>query len=107
MLTELRVPAVADGTYLKHVRRSQDWATVGVAAARLGGRVQVGLTAMGMTPLRATAVEEALAGGASSAEAAERAGEGTAPASDSSASGEYRAHLVHVLVRRALDALPA
>lgn len=107
VLTELRVPAVAAGTYLKHVRRSQDWATVGVVAARVDGRVQVGLTAMGMTPLRAAAVEQAVADGASSAEAAERAGEGTAPSSDSSASGEYRAHLAHVLVRRALDELAA
>jgi carbon-monoxide dehydrogenase medium subunit len=107
VLTELRIPAVVDGVYLKHVRRAQDWATVGVAAARVDGRVHVGLTAMGMTPLRATAVEEALAGGASSAEAADRAGEGTAPSSDSSASGEYRAHLAHVLVRRALDELSA
>jgi carbon-monoxide dehydrogenase medium subunit len=107
VLTELRVPSVAAGAYLKHVRRSQDWATVGVAVARVDGRVQVGLTAMGMTPLRAEAVEEALAGGASSAEAAARAGEGTAPSSDSSASGEYRAHLARVLVRRALDELVA
>jgi carbon-monoxide dehydrogenase medium subunit len=80
---------------------------VGVAAARLDGRVHVGLTAMGMTPLRAAAVEEAVAGGASSAEAAGRVGEGTAPSSDSSASGEYRTHLAHVLVRRALDELAA
>ena len=34
--------------------RSADWATVGVAAARVDGRVQIGLTSMGMTPLRAT-----------------------------------------------------
>ena len=47
VLTEIRVPKVAAGTYLKHVRRAQDWATVGVAAARVDGRVQVGLTSMG------------------------------------------------------------
>jgi carbon-monoxide dehydrogenase medium subunit len=107
VLTELRLPATPTATYLKFTRRSHDWATVGVAAARLDGRVQVGLTAMGMTPLRATAVEEALAGGASAAEAAGRVAEGTAPSSDSSASGEYRTQLAHVLVRRALDQLPA
>ena len=43
----------SEGTYLKHARRAQDWATVGVAAARVDGRVQVGLTSMGATPLRA------------------------------------------------------
>jgi carbon-monoxide dehydrogenase medium subunit len=102
MLTEIRVPA-AVGTYLKFVRRTQDWATVGVAAARVDGRVQVGLTSMGATPLRARGVEEAVASGASPAEAAARAGEGTAPPSDVSGSAEYRTHLAQVLVRRALE----
>lgn len=105
VVTELRVPADAEGTYLKHVRRSQDWATVGIAAVRVGGRVQVGLTSMGMTPLRAHGVEEALASGASPADAASRVREGTTPRSDSSASAEYRGHLAEVLVRRALEAL--
>ena len=104
VLTEIRVPP-ATGTYLKYTRRSHDWATVGVAAAQLDGRVQVGLTSMGATPLRARGVEEAFAGGASPAEAAERAAEGTAPPSDVSGSAEYRAHLARVLVRRALEAL--
>ena len=105
MLIEIRVPKVEGGTYLKHVRREHDWATVGVAAARVDGRVQVGLTSMGATPLRAHGVEEALAGGASAAEAAERAHEGTSPPSDVSASSEYRAHLAQVLVRRAVKQL--
>jgi carbon-monoxide dehydrogenase medium subunit len=104
VLTEIRLPA-ASGRYLKHVRREHDWATVGVAALRLDGHVQVGLTSMGATPLRARGVEEALAGGASAAEAAERAAEGTAPPSDVAGSAEYRAHLARVLVRRALETL--
>ena len=29
ILTEMRVPKVDGGVYLKHVRRAQDWATVG------------------------------------------------------------------------------
>jgi carbon-monoxide dehydrogenase medium subunit len=107
VLTEIRVPAIPDGTYLKFVRRSQDWATVGVAAARVGDRVQVGLTSMGATPLRALAVEAALAGGASPAEAAEHAAEGTEPPSDASGSADYRAHLARVLVRRAIEELQA
>jgi len=41
--------------------------------------------------------------GASSAECAERADEGTEPQSDTNATPEYRRHLVKVLVRRALD----
>jgi carbon-monoxide dehydrogenase medium subunit len=102
VLTEVRVPAAA-GTYLKHVRRAQDWATVGVAAIRLDGRVQVGLTNMGATPLRARGVEAAVASGASPAEAAAHTDEGTSPPGDVSASPEYRAHLARVLVGRALE----
>jgi carbon-monoxide dehydrogenase medium subunit len=104
VLTEIRVPRAA-GTYLKHVRRAHDWATVGVAAARVDGRVQVGLTSMGTTPLRARTVEEALASGASPADAAAHAADGTMPPTDVSASSEYRAHLARVLVRRALKRL--
>ncbi len=105
VLVELRVPPVPVGTYLKHSRRSQDWATVGVAAARVDHRVHVGLTSMGATPLRALAVETAFAGGASPAEAAAQAAEGAAPPSDASGSSDYRAHLARVLVRRALEKL--
>jgi carbon-monoxide dehydrogenase medium subunit len=105
VLTEIRVPKIESGTYLKFTRRSQDWATVGVAAARVDGRVQVGLTSMGATPLRASAVEEALAGGAAADEAAAKAADGTAAPTDSSGTSAYREHLARVLVRRALDEL--
>jgi len=105
VLTEIRLPKVESGTYLKYVRRAQDWATVGVAAARVDSRVQVGLTGMGLTPLRARGVEQALEDGASPSDAASRATEGTQPPSDVSGSGEYRAHLAQVLVRRALEQL--
>jgi aerobic carbon-monoxide dehydrogenase medium subunit len=105
VLTEIRVPKVPAGTYLKVERRAQDWATVAVAAARVDGRVQVGLTSMGPTPLRARSVEEAFAGGASPADAAAHTADGTSPPSDVSGSGEYRAHLAQVLVRRALEQL--
>jgi carbon-monoxide dehydrogenase medium subunit len=60
---------------------------------------------MGATPLRATAVEEAFAGGASPADAAAHAAEGTEPPTDPNASSEYRAHLARVLTERALEAV--
>ncbi len=105
VLVEIRVPKVDRGVYLKHSRRAQDWATVAVAAANVGGRVQVGLASMGPTPLRATAVEQALAAGASADDAAAQAAEGAEPPSDVSGSSEYRAHLARVLTRRALEQL--
>jgi carbon-monoxide dehydrogenase medium subunit len=57
---------------------------------------------MGSTPLRARAVEAALADGASIADAAEHAAEGTEAPADINATPEYREHLARVLVRRAL-----
>nr|MDQ3642933.1 xanthine dehydrogenase family protein subunit M [Actinomycetota bacterium] len=72
LLTELRVPKLngAGWSYQKFQHRAQDWATVGVAAvARGDGRAAIGLTSMGETPLRATAVEEALASGTSVSDA--------------------------------------
>jgi carbon-monoxide dehydrogenase medium subunit len=106
LLTELRVPKVgANGfSYQKFNRRAQDWAIVGALATRTGGGTTVALVNMGGTPLRARGVEEALASGASIAEAAERAAEGTEPSGDLNASPEYREHLARVLTRRALEA---
>jgi carbon-monoxide dehydrogenase medium subunit len=105
VLTEIRVPAAERGVYLKHARRTQDWATVGAAAAVVDSRVQVGLASMGPTPLRARAVEDAVAGGASPADAAAHTADWTEPPSDVAASSAYRAHLAQVLVRRALEQL--
>jgi aerobic carbon-monoxide dehydrogenase medium subunit len=104
VLTGIRVPT-ATGSYVKFNRRAQDWATVGVAVAHVNGDVRVGLTSMGATPLRARAVEEALASGADAATAAELADAGTSPASDTNGSADYRRFLARVLVRRALDTI--
>ena len=106
MLTEVKVPK-SPGTnwnYQKFNRRAQDWAIVGVAAAQVDGAMQVSLVNMGSTPLRATAVETALASGASAAEAADEAANGTEAPTDLNASPEYRAHLARVLTKRALEA---
>jgi carbon-monoxide dehydrogenase medium subunit len=92
-----RRPGVPWG-YQKFVRRANDWAIVGVAA--IDGRIA--LANMGATPVRATAAEDALAGGASPAAAAEHAAEGTSPGEDMHADREYRRHLARVLTRRAL-----
>ena len=67
------------------------------------GTTGIALVNMGSTPVRATAVEQALAGGASAADAAQHAAEGHEPPADLNASVEYREHLARVLVRRALE----
>jgi aerobic carbon-monoxide dehydrogenase medium subunit len=113
VVTEIHIP-VLDGYgfgYEKFNRRSEDWAMVAVAAlVKKNGDtaedVRVGLTNMGSTPLRATAVEEALRGqplnAESIAKAAEQAAEGTSPPADLNASSDYKRHLARVLTKRAL-----
>jgi aerobic carbon-monoxide dehydrogenase medium subunit len=100
LLTEIRVPkpAAPGWSFQKFTQRAIDWAIVGVAVQ--GGRVA--LVNMGGTPLRAAAVEAALSGGASPADAAAHAAEGTSAAADIRATREYREHLARVLVSRAL-----
>ncbi|MEW6475216.1 MAG: xanthine dehydrogenase family protein subunit M [Actinomycetota bacterium] len=104
MLVEVRVPKMAGAgwSYQKFNRRALDWAIVGVAAVH-NGTTGVALVNMGPTPLRARLVEQALRQGASAAEAAEQAGEGTDPVTDLNADAAYRRHLARVLVRRALQ----
>ena len=115
ILTEVRLPA-ADGWgagYAKFNRRVEDWAMVAVCAAVRKGAdgscedVRLGLTNMANVPLRATAAEDALRGGALDAQAiaaaAELAAEGTDPPEDLNASADYKRHLARVLCRRALE----
>ena len=103
LLTEIRVPkSPGPCSFQKFNRRAQDWAIVGAVAVR-NGTTKIALINMGATPVRAGAVEQALASGGSAAEAAEQAAEGTDPPSDLNADAEFRGHLARVLVRRALE----
>jgi carbon-monoxide dehydrogenase medium subunit len=115
IITEVRLPALEGygHGYRKFNRRQEDWAMVAVCAlvrrASDGSceDVRVGLTHMASTPLRATAVEEALRGqpldAQSLAAAAEQAAEGTDPPADLNATADYKRHLARVLCRRALE----
>lgn len=113
VLTEIRVPALprpSGWAFEKFNRRAQDWAIVAVAAVVPGNGSSpgaagagVGLVNMGPTPLRAVGAEEALSAGASPADAATRADEGTEPSADVNASPHYRRHLSRVLTHRALQ----
>ncbi len=115
IMTSVSLPAL-DGYgfgYEKFNRRKEDWAMVAVCALVKKGAdgscedVRIGLTHMGSVPLRATAAEQALRGGALDANAiaaaAEQAAEGTDPPADLNASAEYKRHLARVLCRRALE----
>src|SRR4051794_10652530 len=113
LLVEVRVPKLGDGWgfhYEKFHRVAQAWAIVGVAAAvkRSNGSIaeaRIGLTNMGSTPVRARAVEAALAGGAADAatvaSAADHADEGTQPPSDIGGQSDYPRPLAEGLSPRA------
>jgi carbon-monoxide dehydrogenase medium subunit len=114
VLTAIRVPKLGDGWsshYEKFSRVAQAWSIVSVAAVvrRDNGAIaesKIGLTNMGSTPLRATAVETALIGAEVSpeaiGEASNHAAEGTNAPSDLSGRADYRNHLAKVLTKRAV-----
>jgi carbon-monoxide dehydrogenase medium subunit len=116
VLTAIRIPKLGSGWavhYEKFSRVAQAWSVVAVAAAvrRSNGTIteaRVGLANMGSTPLRATGVEQALAGSDATADsiraACGHAADGTSPPSDLSGQADYRAHLARVLTRRAVSA---
>ena len=115
LLVEIRVPKYTGwgAHYEKFHRTAQAWATVAVAATvqRSNGSIgsaRVALTNMGPTPVRATRLEEALAGCAADAAAIRAAcavaAQGASPADDLTASADYRRHLVRVLAARAVAA---
>ena len=109
LLTEIRLPKMggAGWSFKKFNLRAQDWAIVGVAAvgAQAGGGIA--LVNMAATPVRAPAVEQAVAAGASASDAANSASAGLDPSTDLNASAEFRRHLAGVLVRRALQEVEA
>jgi carbon-monoxide dehydrogenase medium subunit len=101
LLTEIRVP-MRTGLgwgFEKFTRRAIDWAIVGVAAVGQS----VALINMGGTPMRALAVQAALAEGASIQDAAALAAEGASPLDEPHASARYRKHLARVLTGRVLQ----
>jgi carbon-monoxide dehydrogenase medium subunit len=102
LLTEIRIPkptAPRRWAFQKFTKRAIDWAIVGVAVQ--GG--SVALVNMGQTPVRARAVEQALAAGEAPRDAAAHAADQTSPPEDLNADRGYREHLARVLVARALE----
>jgi aerobic carbon-monoxide dehydrogenase medium subunit len=115
ILVEIRVPAPArhsSGAYLKLERKVGDFATAAVAAQLTLGaggtcdQVGIGLTNVGLAPIKATKAEAALRGEkldeATIRRAAELAAEASEPAADLRGSVEYKRDLVRVLTARAL-----
>jgi carbon-monoxide dehydrogenase medium subunit len=115
ILTAIRIPravAGSGGAYLKLERKVGDYATAAVAvqiALAKNGKVAsagIGLTNLGLTPIKASAAEASLAGGelddAAVKKAATLASEAAEPIADHRGSEEYKRHLVRTLTSRAL-----
>ena len=114
ILTEIRIPvppARSGGAYMKVERKVGDFAAAAVAAQiTLDGnvckRVGIGLTNVGMTPIKATRAEQALQGKPADEnninDAARIASEEAEPSDDLRGSAEYKRSLVRVLTARAL-----
>jgi carbon-monoxide dehydrogenase medium subunit len=113
VLVEIRVPKHTGwgAHYEKFSPVVQAWSIVAVAAAvRVENgtiaQAKVALTNMGLVPIRASAVEQALVGREATAEAirdaAGLAADGTSPATDANADEDYRRHLATVLTGRAV-----
>ncbi len=113
ILTEIRVPKHTGwgAHYEKFVRTAQQWSIVAVAATVkvIGGstaEARVAMTNMGPTPVRSSAVEQALVGVAPTDEAVRAAvasiAEGTNPPTDLNGDDNYRRHLAPILARRAV-----
>jgi len=115
ILTEIRVPSPAarsGGAYLKLERKVGDFATAAVAVqVTLGANgacesVGIGLTNVGLTPIKATKAEASLKGAtpdeAAIKRAAALAAEAAEPSEDLRGSVEYKKDLVRILTARAL-----
>jgi len=115
LLTEVRVPSPgprSGGAYVKVERKVGDFATAAVAvqiSLDENGNcktVGIGLTNVGMTPIKATAAENSLLGKPISDEnirtAAQLAGEAAEPEGDQRGSEDYKRSLIRTLTVRAL-----
>lgn len=115
VLTEVIIPKPAAGTlmaYAKHAHPASGYAVAGVAVAlpmmdKVVGDAKVVVTGATSKPTRATAAEHALNGAVLDAErmasAAALAADGLDINGDTYASADFRAHLVRVMTRRAME----
>ncbi len=110
ILVEIRVPATAKSVaYEKFAQKASGFAIAGVAAVvnKAKNTVAVGVTGAATKAFRATAVEEMLRGKPLTSDAirtaAEKADEGVETLNDIHASAQFRANLIRVNTRRALD----
>ncbi|NOX51102.1 MAG: carbon monoxide dehydrogenase, partial [Gammaproteobacteria bacterium] len=107
IITRINFPVPTRAVYRKFPNPASRYAVVGVLLADFGGRIRCGVTGAGPCAFRASGIEEVLNNSldAIALETIEVPDAGFN--SDLHASAEYRAHLVKVMAKRALQDLLA
>jgi len=104
LITSITFPKVEKAAYMKFPNPASRYAMVGVFVAKTAAGVRVAVTGAGPSVFRVTAMEDALAKNFSSAAIKDIKVPADGLNSDIHGSAEYRAHLVNVMARRAVDA---
>jgi aerobic carbon-monoxide dehydrogenase medium subunit len=104
LVTSVSFPKPEKAAYMKFPNPASRYAMVGVFVAKTAGGVRVAVTGAGPCVFRVKAMEDALAKNFSSDAIKDIKVPADGLNSDIHASAEYRAHLVNVMARRAVDA---
>lgn len=104
IITAVRFPVPDCSAYAKFPHPASKYAVVGVMVARTGGGVRVAVTGAGSKAFRVPALESALAANFSPDAVTSGAVDPGSLRSGGEASPEYRAHLITVMVKRAVQA---
>src|SRR5881397_1829435 len=104
LITAVSFPAPKRAAYMKFKNPASRFAIVGVFVADFGGKVRVGVTGAGPCAFRQADMEKALASKFAPESVANIKVKADGLNSDLHASPEYRAHLITVMAKRAVEA---
>jgi carbon-monoxide dehydrogenase medium subunit len=104
LITSVSFPAPKRAAYMKFKNPASRFAIVGVFVADFGGKVRVGITGAGPSAFRQAEMEKALSAKFAPESVANIKVKADGLNNDLHASPEYRAHLVTIMAKRAVEA---